>query len=631
MQFSRLWFYIYNIDTFGGLTILQLIPLFANGTRFDLTVVCYTNLPYILLTVMPFGWSSAKICKIIGNIYYCLFNTLLLVINIADTPFYGFTGMRTQAVHVIEILNDTGTIDMLIGHLGTYRWLLLGGVLFITFFIVGALFIQPRKTHYTSPKRRIIGIGTMLLIGLCTFIGIRGHLQKGKPIGVADATLYCSRNKDVAIVLNTPFSIIRTLDDNNTLQRYTFFNESELRAIRNNIHQPIADVCNRKNVVHIILEGVGSTFINTFNTHHKTNPVSDHTLTPFLDSLATQSRCFTECYTHVRRSSSGITAHLGGMPAYNPFVYIFSPYQGNSVETTARHLRREGYITTFYCGCNKGSYGLCPLAKVFGFDSFYDRTSYESEYGQNNYDGHWGIYDHAMAQVVLDKMNSTQKPCYTVWFTLCTHGPFALPDSHRDRYTSADKSMEQMVEYIDDVLRDFFAKAEQTTWFENTIFIISSDHGHKVADPLYNNSVQFNRIPLLIYTPDGSIAATTETMACGQIDIPPTILDLVDYPRPYFALGYSLLRDIGPNRFVIFDDRTDFLVGCGTYTLRLNRQTLEPIALYAHHTDPRLTNDILPQMQNSELVSQLLIQAKAFMQDYTSRVIDNRMVGTLPD
>ena len=631
MQVTRYIFYAYHIETFEGLSAGQLLKLFANATRFDLTAVCYANLPYILLMVLPFGWVASKASRIFGNIYYGLFNSALLIVNLIDTPFYGFTGMRTQAIHLTEILNDAGTADMLAGHFGTYKWFACGCIVLILLFLAGGYYLQPRPVRYGSWGRRLGGAVVAIAALAGVFIGIRGHLAKGKPIGVADASLYCSRNKDIALILNTPFSILRTLDDNNTLQRYTFFEETEIGSLRNDMHQPLSEACNRKNVMHIILEGVGSTFINSFNPHHTTRPVADHALTPFLDSLAAKSLCFTECYTHIRKSSSGITAHLGGMPAYNPFVYIFSPYQGNTVETTAAHLRREGYSTTFFCGCNKGSYGLCPLSKVFGFDSFYDRTSYEAEYGGINYDGHWGIYDHAMAQVVLDKASHEQKPFYTVWFTLCSHGPYALPDSYKGRFSSPDKSMEQMVEYIDDVLRELFAQASQQPWYNNTIFVISADHGHVVEQTLYNNSVQLNRIPLLIYTPDGSIPATRQTTVCGQIDIPPTILDLVAYPRPYFALGKSLLRGDNAGRFVVFDDQTDLLIGDGTYTLRLNRQTLEPLALYAHQTDAELANDILPQMADTDLIDRLCVQARAFMQDYTSRVIDNRMAETITE
>ncbi len=628
MQLSRIGFYLYNKDLFEPLTWQEFWPICLHGTRFDLTAIGYLNIPYILLALLPIRGAWGRITQRIANYAYGLINSLMLIANLAEMPFYRFTGMRTQAVHLNEILGDSGTIDMLMGHLITYWELLIGGGLFIAAFLLIAFWLQPQPPAappYSARRIAWSGVATLLILG-GTFIGMRGHLKKGKPIGVADAALYCQRNKEVALVLNTPFSILRTLGEDNTLPRYTFHNAEQLATLRNDIHEPNGRQFLRKNVVQIILEGVGNTFIEAFNPYCDSIPVASHRLTPFLNELASKSLIFTDFYTHLRKSSSGITALLGGMPAYNPFIYILSPYQGNEVETAVSLLGEEGYESIFFCGCNKGSYGLTALAKAFGFDRVYDRVNYEAEYGQQHYDGHWGIYDHAMAEVLLTELNRMQEPFFASWFTLNTHGPYTLPADYPKAFNAPDQTMQQAVEYIDDVLRNLFHKAAKEPWFDHTIFLITADHGHKADEPFYDNSAQLNRIPLMIYTPDGSLPSGVSERIGGQIDIIPTLLTLLQYDKPYFSLGNSMLEENQGGGFCVFDDQNDYICVAEDHMLRMAKHDLKPLALYRYKSDPMLEEDCLHTEQ--ELADRLWRRATAFLQDYTERVTENRMRST---
>lgn len=682
LQLGRWWFYLYNRDLLGAIPFGELLTIGWGGLRFDLAAAVLLTLPWLLLRILPFDFVYGRRYTLLTDTLYALGGSAGLVANLCDTPYYRFTGMRTQALHLSEIFQDEATADVLGAHLRSHAGLALAGAGFIALF----LFVAFRFRAVPPARRRMQRRCTAAVVALAAiFFAMRGSFDfRVHPLQLTDAHAYCSANNRTALVLNTPFSVLRTVGKDFSLKPYAFFTPEELAARRPDRHTASGTVTargartdagsdadartkkgdaalrandtagndaalraevaagndaaaktaagtdaiagearfTRRNVVQIILEGCGDTFIGALNPFAAEEPIADRSLTPFLDSLAAQSLLFTDFYTHLRKSSAGITAILGGIPAYSPFLYMLSPYRDNEVETLASLLGDEGYASAFFCGCNKGSFAFAGMSEAFGYDRFFDRTDYEAIRGGGDYDGQWGIFDHAMAAHLLHELNTMPEPFLVSWFTLNTHNPFTIPEAYRAAVRSPRGTMHGTVEYIDRVLRDFFAAAAREPWFARTLFVITADHGHAAGRPLYDNPAQLNRIPLLLYTPDGSIAARRSDRVGGQIDIAPTILDALHYPKPWFSLGSSLLNEIGGGT-CLFDDQTDLRWVEGDRMLRIDKERLTPIALYDHRRDPLLTTDLAPR--EPERVARMLDGARALLQDQRARLIENRL------
>lgn len=621
LQLGRWWFYLYNRDLLGSVPAEELLTIGWGGLRFDLAAAVLLTLPWLLLRILPFDFVYGRRYTLLTDALYALGGSTALFANLCDTPYFRFTGMRTQALHLSEVFQDEATADVLGAHLRTHAGLALAGLLFIALF----LFVAFRFRAVRPDRRRIPRRCTAAVVALAAiFFAMRGSFDfRVHPLQLTDAHAYCSANNRTALVLNTPFSVLRTLGKDFSLKPYAFFTPDELAARRPDRHTAsAAGRFTHRNVVQIILEGCGDTFIGALNPHADEHPIAERSLTPFLDSLAARSLLFTDFYTHLRKSSAGITAILGGIPAYSPFLYMLSPYRDNEVETLATLLGAEGYASAFFCGCNKGSFAFAGMSEAFGYDRFFDRTDYEALHGGGDYDGQWGIFDHAMAAHLLDELNAMPEPFLVSWFTLNTHNPFTIPASYRDAIRSPRGTMHGTVEYIDRVLRDFFAAASREPWFDRTLFVITADHGHAAGIPLYDNPAQLNRIPLLLYTPDGEIAARRSDRVGGQIDIAPTVLDALHYPKQWFSLGTSLLSGIGGG-ICLFDDQSDLRWVEGDRMLRIDKERLTPIALYDHRRDPLLTTDLAPR--EPERVAHMLDGARALLQDQRARLIENRL------
>ncbi len=98
------------------------------------------------------------------------------------------------------------------------------------------------------------------------------------------------------------------------------------------------------------------------------------------------------------------------------------------------------------------------------------------------------------------------------------------------------------IQYTDSMLRLFFEKAKKEPWFSNTIFIITADHTSHSKDKYFYSATGKYEIPLLVYDPSQTyVQPGNSNKTVNQIDILPTVLDIINYPYPFFSLGTSAL------------------------------------------------------------------------------------------
>jgi len=103
---------------------------------------------------------------------------------------------------------------------------------------------------------------------------------------------------------------------------------------------------------------------------------------------------------------------------------------------------------------------------------------------------------------------------------------------------------DENIAYADHVVGDFLDWLDQTGRLDRSIVIISADHGESFEHNwllhtgpfLYNSLI---RIPLLIHLP-GQKQGSRITQAAEQVDLLPTILDLVGGQAPGWSEGTSL-------------------------------------------------------------------------------------------
>jgi hypothetical protein len=103
---------------------------------------------------------------------------------------------------------------------------------------------------------------------------MRGGLWDNRPIKISTANQFIIRPNDASLILNTPFSMLRTIGKNSYHRPAFFTDEQELESIYSPIHdggresrlsRDGRDDGERKNVVVIFLESFGREYFGSLN------------------------------------------------------------------------------------------------------------------------------------------------------------------------------------------------------------------------------------------------------------------------------------------------------------------------------------------------------------------------------
>jgi arylsulfatase A-like enzyme len=111
--------------------------------------------------------------------------------------------------------------------------------------------------------------------------------------------------------------------------------------------------------------------------------------------------------------------------------------------------------------------------------------------------------------------------------------PHNIPeDLHPDRY-------DREIRYTDDTLRSFFAALEEAGWLEDTIVVVTSDHGEAFLEHGYlahgaELHQELVHIPLMLLGP-GITAGQRLQVPLGHADLMPTLLELMNAAAPPVA------------------------------------------------------------------------------------------------
>ena len=177
--------------------------------------------------------------------------------------------------------------------------------------------------------------------------------------------------------------------------------------------------------------------------------------------------------------------------------------------------------------------------------------------------------------------------------------------------------MKESIKYADWALGRFFAAASQKSWFTKTLFVLIADHASQSENPLFRTQRGRYAIPLVLWHPEKSIAEVGKPFA-QQVDIMPTILDILHYQEEAFVFGKSL-----------YDETPSFAVNYrnGIYQLITEKYSLffdgnQPTAWYDITTDALMQNN-KPILSDS--VHRELNFLKAFIQTYNQTLLENRI------
>ncbi len=613
---TRFVFYWYNADVIGEITAGRLMALALSGLRFDVVAWAYANALFIVMRFLPFGFVQKRWWLRLSFVVYMIANSALLIVNIGDAVFFRFNNGHMQLDAFLSLMNWE-MVKVTFGYFGQYWWAFIGIAALIA--AMGWLAARVRsvgRAYGLWPR-----IGMFLLAAGLTFVGMRGTVA-GRPMGIDTAAATVRKPAEINVVLNTPFCIMRSANYSRGMETRRFFPDEELAAMRSSVQNPGAPLAADsikaavagKNIVLIVLESGGQIWLDSLNV---VKDDSVRGLMPFLNSLACRSMALTDTYCTGCRTVEGLASIIGGVPTFGPQNWLATKYGSQTVDAPARLLTAGGYASRFFLGAKPSSFSLGPLASAMGFAEVTGR--YDVDLSEDGNTNSWGFYDHVMGRYVAESLGGMAEPFFAAWLTLDLHSPFNIPaDWDSTGYPATDSDMERCVEYTDWSLRQFFEAAERQPWFDNTLFVITADHGFRdFTDPKYNGAYIYGHIPFLLYTPDGSLpAGKYGDRPMAQFDIPVTLLWLAGYDKPYVAVGTNWFDDTKPHYGVQM--RNDiWQITSSRYLVQMPPAADAVDAVFDVINDPQLLTP-LADYDRAE-VDAMVSWFRAFLQDYTTR------------
>ena len=619
---SRLSFYCFNQAHLRVEGIGDFFRLAFYGLLFDTTAIIYVNLLFIFLSVLPLLINTKKsFQKVLFWVYFAC-NIPAYLLNFIDIVYFSYNKTRLTTNDWALVENEHNLLTLLLGFLVQY-W-----VIFTVFLVLILLWIfLYKKVHVREEEvthRRPYFITSAIVLVLLTptlIFGIRGFSFKAGviPLTVMDASKYARDISQVNILLNTPFTIFRTMGKNKGFKEFKFTTDAYIAENIKPIKQYGRQVKDQPNIVVIILEGMGAEYFGVMNQHTHIPNYRSHT--PFLDSLARQGYYFTNIFSNSIHSIEGISAVTAGMPTFQT-AWVRSGYAQRKVSSLPEIARSLGYQTLFAHGATNGSMNFDGYTHQIGYQTYLGRTEFNDD---RYYNGSWGIDDEPFLQYFAKNINQMKRPFLATVFTLSSHGPYTVPDKYKNQFNTGDIPMHNVTEYTDLSLLKFFNTIKKEDWYANTIFAIISDHTTDDYYDYYKQKIAHHRLPIILFSPNKALIPQGSSDTLGQqIDIFPTLVDLMGYQKPFRSWGRSLLSDKAdetPRAFVTHTQFYQLIQGNYIYVLDLQGKV---VGVYAKE-DLDLIHNLKDQITHNEEMKKGIADVRAFMQDYMDRIIHDKL------
>lgn len=606
---------------------LSLSSLLRGGLRYDGSAIAYTNTLYVLLMLLPLMGKERSWWQTMCKWFYVVVNSLAVVANLSDAVYSQYTGRRTTSTFFHEFSNESNLGTIFATELLNHWYLVLAGAALIAMLIV--LYAKPRGSLETGTdihavRRRYLATqwpAFVLAMPLAVVAMRGGIIGTYRPVSLTDANQYVNQPNEAAIVLNTPFSVIRTIGKTSFSIPPYFDDEARLEAVYSPLHvadtADTATVLPRRNIVVLIVESFGREYIGFYN--HDLDGGTYKGYTPFVDSLLGLSLTWQETFANGRTSIDGMPAILASIPTFvEPFY--FTPYSLNRVSGLPGELAKVGYSSAFFHGADNGSMGFQAAARSMGFGAYYGRDEYDADSrfgGEADFDGTWAIWDEPFLQYFATKIGEMQQPFVAAVFTASSHHPFVIPDQYKDIYPEEEMVMHKCIRYTDNALRKFFDTARRQPWFDNTIFVLTSDHTNMSNHDYYRSPIGLFRGPILIYDPSGQLPRGIQPGIAQQIDLMPTLLHLVGYNRPFVAFGKDLLATEPDSSWTVNYSGGIYQYLRGDTIIQFDGEKVT--GTYSLSSDPLMQHPLPTPPQGH------LLHLKAIIQQYMTRMLGDRL------
>jgi len=524
-----------RVEPTGGIWFILL-----QGIRFDIVLMGMLMGPALLAAPWVSGYRKA----VAGLRYYMVAVAVFVSwVELGTIPYIDQYDSRPDYIYVEYLIYPREVLSTLLTSYSLLM-LLVGGVTVAYGLLVWRL--TRAATGAPGYKRLPGALLVTPLVLLAMFAMIRSTLDH-HPVNPSTVA-FTTDSMVNQLPLNSPYTLIYAIYEQNRDARgssanYGKMDKNEALGIvietagldgKVDVHSDTPtmhdQVATRRldrplNLVIVLEESLGAEFVGR---------LGGKDLTPNLDSLAEDGIWFEQLYATGTRSVRGIEAIISGFPPTSKRSVVKLTETQKNFFTIANVLVKQNYQTSFIYG---GSAHFDNMRRFFlnnGFQTVIDQNDYENP----EFTATWGVSDEDLfmkAHAYFEAMGD--QPFFSLVFSSSNHKPFEIPAGKVETRVGEEGPRDTAVAYADYALGEFVAMARASSYWDNTVFLVVSDHNSRVKGA-HLIPVEHFHIPGVII--GGSIEPRLVPGITSQIDLLPTLLSLMGVDSRHPAIGHDL-------------------------------------------------------------------------------------------
>lgn len=487
---AKLLFIIYNLDQTRLLSTDEILGIFGHGFKMDLATACYLlMIPGLLVSMRSLITQKfINSFMLIYTVFFLIIQSALVVLDLGLYPHWG----TKVNVTVFNYLDDPVAMQASVSISDVLLGLFISGALVGAFIFIYRKFFPEGLFPEGKPKWHTAFLQLFLVATL--IIPIRGGLDTS-PLNLSSVAFSPKLYVNQAAT-NFLWNFAKSVEKRDRLsnpcdympkeESIRIFNEYTKKDTISERPQLINLTSGKQpNVILIILESFSNKVISSLGGLQN--------ISPNLDSLCTTSTIFTNFYSTGNRSDRGISAIMGGYPSLLNTSIMVYPEKARSLTLLPEYFERHNYNTSFYYGGDINFYNLKTFILQSKCDKITTKADFPSELGRMS---KWGVPDAYVFDRATEDLKSEKEPFMKTIYTISSHPPYDVPYS-KIKGNSAEEKYLNSVAYTDSSLGRFIDEFRKSPLWENTLLIVTSDHGTLPPGPTDITDPASYRIPLI--------------------------------------------------------------------------------------------------------------------------------------
>jgi phosphoglycerol transferase MdoB-like AlkP superfamily enzyme len=428
-------------------------------------------------------------------------------------------------------------------------------------------------------------------------LAIRGSLTVA-PMNTS--RVYFSQHQILNIsAINTNWFLISNILSQSKIENnpYLYFKPEEAIAIKDSLFNKSAEfpeILNtpKPNIVLIIMESFTADVVKELGP--------EQNVTPNFSKLISEGLLFTNIYSASDRTDKGMVGVLSGFPSQATETIIKANDKQVKLPSISQEVKNSGYHTSFIYGGDSNFDNFKSYVISHGFENVKDLSDIKTTEKLTK----WGVADDVTMAQHLKDLKTEEQPFFSTLLTLSNHEPFYL----KGKYQFGDKTVNDMFKstafYTDSVLYNYINQAKKNAWYNNTLFILVADHGHRLPTE-QNDIFEPGRyhIPLLFF--GGALKPEFKNQKIAkvgsQVDLASIILNQLNLADTAFHYSKNLLAP-AVKGFAVYSWNNGF----GFINEHKNAVSFDPVGKQVIYED---------KFGSEKAKTEALINAKALMQN----------------